>query len=528
MTTLSSTIYKIRTHAKLSQAAFAQTLNVSPQAVQKWESGNSMPALEQLVKIAKLYGVSLDALVLDRNERDAECLAYNQKFTPQYAQLHPWELYSEGLHTEYRQAMEEGLDVMLYEDLFKAVAKFPKGEHKKRLSDVLFDIVCSCSEIEGYAYHEPSDFPAIQALCKPYTFVQNLPSDSVLKEKIHGAWLGRMCGCLLGKPIEGIRTDELHPILKESGNYPMHRYILSSDITEERIATCHFSLAGRCYADTVDGMPVDDDTNYTVLAQEIIEKYGRDFTSFDVAKTWISMQSKDAYCTAERVAFCNFINGYIPPMSASYQNPYREWIGAQIRGDYFGYINPGNPALAAEMAFRDACISHVKNGIYGEMFIAAMIACAAVTDSLIDIIRGGLAQIPHTSRLYEAILSLLSDYEKGVTKEECFHRIHEKFDEHNGHDWCHTISNAMIVVAALLYGKGNFGASICMAVETGFDTDCNGATVGSILGMRNSVTGIEKQWLNPIQDCLHTSIFGVGTVSIQACAEKTLSHIQKS
>jgi hypothetical protein len=66
---------------------------------------------------------------------------------------------------------------------------------------------------------------------------------AVLKEKIHGAWLGRMCGCLLGKPIEGIRTNELHPILKESGNYPMHRYILSSDITEERIATCHFSLA---------------------------------------------------------------------------------------------------------------------------------------------------------------------------------------------------------------------------------------------------------------------------------------------
>ena len=226
------------------------------------------------------------------------------------------------------------------------------------------------------------------------------------------------------------------------------------------------------------------------------------------------------------MAYCNFVKGYEPPESAVYKNPFREWIGAQIRGDYFGYINPGNPEKAAEMAWRDASISHVKNGIYGEMFVSAMIAVAAATDNIEDIIKGGLAQIPHTSRLYEEITSVLEDYKKGVSQKQAFETIHKKYDEYTGHGWCHTISNAMIVAAALLYGKGDYGKSICMAVETGFDTDCNGATVGSVLGMANGIDSIPEYWKKPINDTLHTSIFGVGTVKISDMAKKTLKHIE--
>jgi ADP-ribosylglycohydrolase len=83
----------------------------------------------------------------------------------------------------------------------------------------------------------------------------------------------------------------------------------------------------------------------------------------------------------------------------------------------------------------------------------------------------------------------------------------------------------MIVAASLLYGEGDFSKSICMAVETGFDTDCNGATVGSILGMAKGKGAISSCWTDPIRDTLHTSIFGVGTVSISECAEKTLAHL---
>jgi len=256
----------------------------------------------------------------------------------------------------------------------------------------------------------------------------------------------------------------------------------------------------------------------------VIEKYGRDFTPFDISRAWLSMQGKDAYCTAERVAFCNFVKGYAPPESARYKNPYREWIGAQIRADYFGYINPGNPVLAAEMAWRDASISHIKNGIYGEMWVAAMLAVAAETDNMEDIILGGMGQIPHTSRLYSSLEKVLTDFKNGISQEECFASIHNAYDEYSNHGWCHTISNAMIVVASLLYGKGDFGKSICMAVETGFDTDCNGATVGSILGMAQGAESIPAYWTEPLHDTLHTSIFGVDTVKISDRVKMTLRH----
>ena len=323
-----------------------------------------------------------------------------------------------------------------------------------------------------------------------------------------------------------MRSNELIPFLKETGNYPMHRYILSSDITDEVCSHYSFNLKNKDYGDTADGMPVDDDTNYVVLAQKIVENNGRAFSSENVMDAWIKYQSIHAYFTAERIAYVNFINCIQPPASAMYKNVCREWIGAQIRGDYFGYINPGKPEAAAEMAYNDARISHVKNGIYGEMFVSAMIACAAVTDNIDDIILGGLAEIPEISRLYESVMKIYNDFKNGVSLEECFDYIHSSYDEHTSHGWCHVISNAMIVVAALLYGEGDFGKSICTAVGMAFDTDCNGATVGSILGMRRGIDCIDDYWKKPINGKIHTSIFGVGTVDIESAVKKTLEHME--
>ena len=442
---------------------------------------------------------------------------------PQYDKLHEYEFYPVNLLTEYQQCIDEGLDIEEYKDVFTAVYYLPNDETKKKLGDALFQKVCTAKMRENYPYNEPSDLPSIQALRKTHSYEKTVPAD--LEDKLLGAWLGRTCGCLLGKSIEGIRSDELIPFLQETGNFPLHRYILRSDLNDEIRSKYKFDFDICAYADDGLGMPPDDDTNYTVLYQEIVEKFGRNFTPDDVAKTWLNALPKDAYCTAERVAYINFVNGLRPPESARYQNAYREWIGAQIRGDYFGYINPGKPELAAEMAWRDGCISHVKNGIYGEMFVAAMLSVAAVNSNIKDIILGGLAEIPHTSRLYEAVMQVLTGFEKGVSQEECFRAIHKQYNEHTPHGWCHTIPNAMIVAATLLYGGGDYAKSICMAVEAAFDTDCNAATVGSILGMAYGSGIIDEYWRKPINNTIHTSIFGVGTVSIPDRVKLTLKHI---
>lgn len=451
---------------------------------------------------------------------------YNTEIKIDHNNIDALNRYPQDLKTEYIQSVEEGLDVEKYKSLFEAVDALEPGDYKSRMSDIIYEMVINAGMKPGYKYNEPVTLKEIKALRNPHKFEKKMPDKETLRKKLFGAWTGRACGCLLGKPVEGIRSDELIPLLKETGNYPMHRYILSTDVTQEVCSHYKFNLKNKAYGDTVDGMPVDDDTNYVVLAQKIIEECGRDFKSEDVALAWMKYQSIFSYFTAERTAFVNFVNCIAPPASAMYKNVCREWIGAQIRGDYFGYINPGKPEEAAEMAFTDAVISHVKNGVYGEMFASAMIACAAVTDSIEDIILGGLAEIPSTSRLYEAVMKIFDCYKNGTTVDECFDIIHSAYDEHTDHGWCHTISNAMIVAAALLYGEGDFGKSICIAVGMAFDTDCNGATVGSVLGMRNSIDGIDEYWKKPVNGKIHTSIFGVDTVYIEQAVDKTMEHLE--
>lgn len=524
--TISDKIYKLRAALSMSQEQFANLFNVSRQSVQKWENGSSTPELSKIIEISKYFDISLDSLLLGRDTRMIEEMSHNKELKPNYFTIPSWEFYASDLLVEYEQSIDEGLDIEAYKDVFLSVARLPKNEIKKELGDALFKVVINAKQKENYTYIEPSDLDEIKTLRKKYR-ISNKVDESSLEDKIHGAWVGRICGCMLGKSLEGIKTNELIPFLKETENYPMHRYVYKTDISKKTCEKYDFAFSEKCYADVIDGMPVDDDTNYVVLAQIIIDKYGKDFTPYDVSRSWLEYQNKDAYCTAERVAFCNFINGYQPPESALYKNPYREWIGAQIRGDYFGYINPGNPEFAAEMAWRDASISHIKNGIYGEMFVSAMLAVAATTNNIEEIIMGGLAEIPYTSRLYEDILFVLNGFKSGLSKKDAFDNIHKKYDEYSSHGWCHTISNAMIVVAALLYGGGDYGKSICMAVETGFDTDCNGATVGSILGMANGIKCISDYWTKPINDTLHTSIFGVGTVKISDRVKMTMKHIKE-
>ena len=293
----------------MTQAELAEACGVSFQAVQKWESDAYAPTLEKLALLSKRFSVSLDELVLDRSDR----LLEEQKrvrLLPEYACVPDDESYPEQLRVEYTQSVQEGRDIAAYQELFEQVRRMPRGEFKERMADVLFDLTTNAGQVPDYPFAEPSDYEGIRA-----QWAEDRPADQpvaaeTMRERIAGAWYGRICGCLLGKTVECIRTPELTALLKATGNYPMRRYILRAELTDEILQATGYPLATRCYADAIPCAPADDDTNYTVLYQELIRKYGRDFTPYDVSRMWLDSQPKNAYCTAERVAFINFVKGF--------------------------------------------------------------------------------------------------------------------------------------------------------------------------------------------------------------------------
>ena len=83
----------------------------------------------------------------------------------------------------------------------------------------------------------------------------------------------------------------------------------------------------------------------------------------------------------------------------------------------------------------------------------------------------------------------------------------------------------MIVAIGLLWGELDYGRSICRAVQPCFDTDCNGATVGSIVGAVLGARTLPGKWTDVVHDTLHTGIAGYNVVRISEMAEETAKLI---
>ena len=443
----------------------------------------------------------------------------------------PWLLITQNdLEIERQQCLEEGRDLSSLEAEFAAVQGLDLGiEGNLQRAEALLDQTIELPLVEDCPYNEPSDFAGIQA-CRPSPV--GLPacltgadpglSEAELLNKALGAWSGRAAGCLLGKPVEGRKRWQIQQYLEAQGRWPLDRYF--SNVAPDDIKS-ECGIGGgsaELYEEGITCMVEDDDTNYTATGLAIVKQRGHDFTPDDVADFWLGNIPIWHVCTAERVAYKNLVDCIPPPQSASFRNVYREWIGAQIRADFFGYVNPGNPERAADFAWRDACISHVKNGIYGEMWVAAMLAAAYVCDDVESVIRAGLGQVPVASRLMRGIEHVLALFHSGATYDEAIHDLHHRWDENRSHDWCHTISNAEIVAIALLWGAQDFEKTVCYSVMPGFDTDCNGATAGSVLGLTLGAEALPEKWIAPLNDTLLTGVAGYHKVSLTQMAEETV------
>jgi len=145
----------------------------------------------------------------------------------------------------------------------------------------------------------------------------------------------------------------------------------------------------------------------------------------------------------------------------------------------------------------------------------------------VTVIRAGLAEIPSTSRLTERLEGVLALHAAGKSYDEAIARVRERWDENRGHDWCHTISNAELVAIALLWGAKDFEQTICLAVMPGFDTDCNGATAGSVLGLMLGADALPAKWIAPLNDTLLTGVAGFHKVSLSQMADETVALIHR-
>lgn len=417
---------------------------------------------------------------------------------------------------ELVQLEEEGRAVGTIAQELAYVEALPEAQQPQALC-AFFEAAAALPVRDDWRYEEPSELDDIRNLRPEGPRLMDIPSHDVLADRILGAWIGRCAGCMLGKPVEGFDRSRIEALLRAANAWELDDYFPDVEHLPEGLAYhpgVRLLLRGN-----ITYAVRDDDTDYTVMGLHILEENGPDFRPRDVAEQWLAHFPYRCVCTAEHEAYRNFVIDIWPPQSAVHINPYREWIGAQIRADVWGYVAPGRPERAAEFAWRDACISHTKNGIYGEMFFAALIAAALASDDLSTAIAAAAAEIPARCRLRECI----DDCVRWCAQDDDWRITWERINTKYGHYHpVHTINNAALVLMGLLHSGGDFSRAICIAVMGGWDTDCNGATAGSVMGALLGARAIPSRWIDPLNDTLECSLQGMNINRISDLAARTM------
>lgn len=367
---------------------------------------------------------------------------------------------------------------------------------------------------------EPDDWDAIVAV---------LPEPPALPgrcapERVRGAWYGRAAGCLLGKPVEKIPREGIEEIARATGNWPVQGYFTARGLPAEVAQRWPWNRrsAPTSLAENIDGMPEDDDLNFAILALETLERHGDLLETEDVAAAWLSSLPAGRVFTAERAAYRNLLDARPAPETATHRNPFREWIGALIRADVYGWTHPGDVVTAARLAWVDARLSHTRNGLYGAMWAAGLCAAALVVDDAAAALDAAAAVVPPQSRLAAAVArgrELGAAVRAGKrSPERALDALHAEL---GGLHWVHTLNNAALIACALEAADGRFGAGVSLAVTGGWDTDSAGATVGSVLGALAGVDGIGAAWTEPLKGRVATSLPGPAERSLDELAART-------
>jgi ADP-ribosylglycohydrolase len=322
----------------------------------------------------------------------------------------------------------------------------------------------------------------------------NLNADE-FRDKVLACWLGKNIGGTLGAPMEWQRQV--------------------NNVT--------------FYTQDLEGEPApNDDLDVQLLWLIALEEKGIEITAQTLAEYWTLYLTPhwSEYGTAK----INMRSGLVPPFSGTLFNEYKDSCGCFLRSEIWACVTPGNPRLAARYAYQDGIIDHGNGeGTFAEVFCAALESAAFVIHDIPILIDIALSYIPSDCGVAGAVQEAVACYQSGKTWHQARDTILEKYrgqmffgnrekisDEDfnrgfgTGQRGWDVPSNIGMILIGLLYGKGDFGASICTAVNCGEDTDCTGATLGSLFGILHGTTGIPGKWIAPIGNKIKTACLNLG------------------
>ncbi len=263
--------------------------------------------------------------------------------------------------------------------------------------------------------------------------------------KVYGCFLGKTVVGTLGAPFEGIKM-------------PM-------ELPFER--------------SMIDAMLPNDDLDLQVLWLDVAEKYGKNFTSYDLLRRFVENcdYSPGEYAVMRK----NYMRGIYPPLSGKFCNDfYINGMGCPIRSEIWACLAPGDPEKAAEYASRDGVLDHSGDSVSAEKFFAALESEAFFESGLSKLISIGLEFVPKDSRFY----GLVTDTLELCAKYDDIKLILRKILKKYGHPDCTNLyQNIGITLLSLLKGNLDIIKTGMDALNCGFDTDCTCATAGAVIGV---------------------------------------------
>lgn len=270
----------------------------------------------------------------------------------------------------------------------------------------------------------------------------------------------------------------------------------------------------------------NDDLDLQLLWLKAMEENNGRLNAYALGKYWLKYVPVDwnEYGVGKK----NMKMGIMPPLSGEYNNSkWKTSNGAWIRSEIWACLAPGNPMLASKFAWEDACVDHgVAEGTIAEIFTASLESAAFIEQDINKLIAFALSMIPENSETAIAVRTIVASRKAGkdwqTAREEVI-----KVTEDLG--WFQAPRNVAFTMIGLLWGEGDFGKSICIAVNCGDDTDCTGATLGSILGITGGTKIIPAKWREPIGDKItNVAISGFEAPrDLNALTDKTLAMAKK-